>query len=78
MEVIQSDITGKQIGKKESYKVDIYSRGSTTHLEFDSEFDYVKDLIANAIKNGQKWYKIQKDQNTGKWKREEIPNVGPN
>jgi|APSaa5957512535_1039671.scaffolds.fasta_scaffold06084_15 hypothetical protein len=74
---IQSDVTGKQISSKESYKVSVFNRSTGTHIDIDCSHDDVKnnkgmDIIALAIKNNIKWYKLVKDEKTGKWNRDEV------
>jgi hypothetical protein len=68
-EAIISDLTGKTVNKKQSYKCDVYSRGNGTHIEFDCEGnDQLLNMIALAVQNGVTWYKIKKDE-SGTWNR---------
>lgn len=75
MDAIISDISGQTVAKKFAYKVDIFNRDSGTHLEVDGTFEEFKStpfdsVIANALQNGKKWYKISKNDQ-GKWERVE-------
>ncbi len=74
---IQSDITGKQISSKQSYKVSVFNRSTGTHIDFDcTHEDMEKNKILAAVglslKNGVSWYKLSKNGDTGKWEREEV------
>ena len=74
-EAIISDFTGKTVNKKLSYKVQINSRSTNTHIEFDGSIEDLKnnkifDSIGLALKNGASWYKLLKVD--GKWIREEV------
>lgn len=70
MDAIISDTTGKTISKDVSYKVDVFSRSNGVHIEFDTELnDQLSNLISLSIANGQKWYKLTKNTQTGKWDR---------
>jgi hypothetical protein len=69
-EAIISDLTGKTVNKKQSYKVDIFSRGNSTHLEFDCEGNpELTNMLSVAVKNGCQWYKITKNKTTNEWER---------
>ena len=73
MDAIISDLTGKTVAKVQSYKVDVFNRSTGCHLEFDTETQKeLMEMLSLAIQNGQKWYKITKNQDTGKWERLKI------
>lgn len=69
-EAIISDLTGQTVNKKQSYKVDVFSRGNSTHLEFDTEGNQeLLNMLSVAVKNGCTWYKITKNKETNEWIR---------
>ena len=73
MEAIISDITGKTVSKLLSYKVDVFSRSTGCHLEIDMELsEQLSNLLAVAIGNGRKWYKLNKSKESGKWEKLEV------
>lgn len=77
MEAIISDFTGKTVNKKQSYKIQIFSRGSGTHLDIDGSMEDLKknkiwDSIALALQNGNNWYTLVKNNETKKWDRIEV------
>ena len=76
MEAIISDITGKNIPKKLSYKVSVTSRSNNTILDFDGtkedlENNKIWDAVKLALQNGNEWYQLR--MVNGKWIHLEIP-----
>ena len=72
MEAIISDITGKTVNKKSSYKVSITNRSDNTHLDLDGTKEdlagnNIWETIKLAISNGAEWYKLTKIND--KWER---------
>jgi len=73
MDAIISDLTGKTVAKNQSYKIDVFNRSTGCHLEFDTESnEQLMNMLSLSIQNGQKWYKITKNQDTGKWERKPL------
>lgn len=73
---IQSDISGKQISSKESYKVSIFNRSTGTHIDMDMSHEEVTkekilDAVKLALKNNIKWYKLSKKSDGSGWERKE-------
>lgn len=70
---IISDLTGKTISKDSAYKVSVYSQSAKTHIDLDCEFvEELKNILALALQNGCKWYKLVKKED--KWERDYVPN----
>lgn len=71
MDAIVSDLTGNQIPKDTSFRVDLFNRGAGTHIALDfakSEWEDIFKKLEVAIRQGQKWYKLSKND-AGKWER---------
>ena len=71
---------GQEIVRYEkAYRVNVYSFGNKTNIEFDTKLDQslgtLKDSIALAIQNGKTWVEVKwvKDEVTGKLKKVETP-----
>ena len=72
MDTLNSDITGKPITKEMSYKVDIFNRSTGLHIEIDASKEELEEEkffngVQLAIQNGRKWYKLTKNNSTGRW-----------
>lgn len=81
---VLSDVSGKVYASNRTYRMSLFNRSNSTHLDIDISWQEMQEntpeqIIKMALQDksevaGQQWYKIQKNQE-GKWERQYLSNT---